>query len=327
MANHNEAFNSVDSGSHPVVRGQYAILTAPMLKTFDIVAEWIRNRASGGYLYGYSRYGKSWFIRFWLSVLIDEAFGSSIPVFLLQFRIHNRFSETLFLEELLGSSGHGLVRYRNKREIFERLTRHYATAARNCGGNQVVLVIDEAQDLQAVHYRHLVSIENELNNLGFLLTVICIGTQEIGYLHNLTISSGSTHISGRYLVRHSRFRGIATINELKKVLENYDVQTEWPEESRTSFTKYFLPEAFDEGFRIQSCADTMWECYEKLGLSKDKHDVEVPMEHVAKAVENMYRFNSDRDVLTLGRIRDEGILEAIQSTQYAAHMQAIGATQ
>jgi hypothetical protein len=237
---------------------------------------------------------------------------------------HKYFSEALFLQELLSAAGHGYGGYKNKRELLDRLTRMYATAARNCGGNRVVLVIDEAQDLEPIHFRQFVAIENELNILGYSLCIVFIGTHELGYVHNLTISSGATHISGRYLVRHSRFRGIRSIDELKAVLESYDARTEWPEQSHVSFTKYFFPGAFEEGFRVLSCAETMWQCYEKWGLDKDRYGTDVPMEHIARAVEYMYRCNSDHDLVREGRISDERVADAIQSTGYLAHMIAVG---
>jgi hypothetical protein len=53
----------------------------------------------------------------------------------------------------------------------------YATWARNAGGNQVLLMIDEAQNMREPSYRILCNLQNELDDLGYQLTVISVGAK------------------------------------------------------------------------------------------------------------------------------------------------------
>jgi len=50
-------------------------------------------------------------------------------------------------------------------------------------------------------------------------------------------------------MHHARFHGIRSVNELEYILEGYDEDSEWPDNSGVSYTKYFLSDAFDDGFR------------------------------------------------------------------------------
>jgi hypothetical protein len=137
--------------------------------------------------------------------------------------------------------------------MFERLVRRYATTARNCGGNRIVLLIDEAQDMHQPEFETICNLENALDQLGFKLIVICVGSHELNYQHQVFIHTGKIHLNARYMVRFSRFRGIADVDELKSVLNGYDDLTDWPEGSGISFTRYLLKITFDLQVSRRKC--------------------------------------------------------------------------
>jgi hypothetical protein len=322
MDDRNERYHSLENRMHPLVRGEYAIFTPPMLEAINWIIEWIDSKASGGYVVGFSRFGKSRFARFCVSNLIAEHYRGAIPVFVHIFQGHKLFSEPTFLLELLKSSNHIYTQRNRANVLFDRLSRHYATMAGNAGGNQIVLIIDEAQGMSPQDYRLICNLENELDRLGFRLTVISVASHEMNYNHETMVNSGHIHLNGRYFVRHCRFRGITNINELATVLRAFDSQLIWPEDSKTSYTRFFFPYSFEENFRFENCAKTMWKCYERWGYKHAKFALEVPMEHIAKAIEFLCRNVSDSTVLSEGMI-DKKIEEAIESTEYEAHMAAI----
>jgi hypothetical protein len=119
-----------------------------------------------------------------------------------------------------------------------------------------------------------------------------------------------------------RYSGNHSVSELDTVLSAYDARMEWPQGTGTTYTQFFFRESFDDGFRFKNCAPTMWECFKEWGYKKKGHNLEVPMQHIARAVEYMCRMVSDRDVGS-DRMKDETIVEAIRSTEYQAHMQAV----
>jgi len=322
MDSRNDIYMQSGSREHPVVKGHYALLTAPIIEAFDAVTEWIEGNFSGGYVFGFSRFGKTVFVESWLPALLSEHFEGRLAVFNVSCKYHKAFSEAMFLSELLGASEHAYDRGLQKKNNFERLTRYYATAARNFGGNKVVLIIDEAQDMNDLHYRTICNIENELARLRFKFCTVSIGSHEMSYRHEMAIESGHIHLNGRYLVRHVRFRGINSLAELAAVLESYDLCTEWPEQSGISFTRHFFPNAFDDGFRLSTCAELMWAFFSHWAPEKLKPRLEVPMEHIAKAAEYIFRRKTETAISSEG-LREEDVADAIKSTQYSAHMNAI----
>lgn len=123
-------------------------------------------------------------------------------------------------------------------------------------------------------------------------------------------------------MKFSRFRGIRDRDELKAILHAYDSLAEWPEGSGTSFTKFFFPKAFEDGYRMSAHADELWKIFVELGPHKRGYRLEVPMEHIAKSVEYLFRTLSDEGVASKG-IEQAGLLRAVHNSEYHSHMAAI----
>lgn len=97
MAETNQAYKQPQNREHPLIRGKYAIPTAPIFEMFDAICLWIDSHASGGYVYGFSRFGKTYASRYWMVRLLSERYGKALTFFRLIYKQHERFSEALFL--------------------------------------------------------------------------------------------------------------------------------------------------------------------------------------------------------------------------------------
>ena len=322
MADLNHSYSLPENREHPLVRGEYAIPTAPIFEMFDAICLWIDSHAPGGYIYGFSRYGKTHASRFWILKLLAERYGKALACFRLIYKQHDHFSESLFLSELLGTSGHKHPRGISKKIMLDRLSRHFAISARNHGGHQILLLVDEAQNMHEPEYQTLCNLENELEQMGFKLTVISVGSHELTYQHQVFVQTGKIHLMARYTLRSARFRGIRDRDELRLILEAYDSLTEWPEGSGRSFTKFFFPQAFEDGYRMAGHADELWKIFVELGPYKRGYRLEVPMEHIAKSVEYLFRTFSDESVATKW-IEPSSLLRAVNTSEYENHMAAI----
>jgi hypothetical protein len=60
----------------------------------------------------------------------------------------------------------------SKKIMLERLTRLFAVRAQSRRGNQILLLVDEAQNMHEPEYQTLCNLENELDQIGFKLTVV-----------------------------------------------------------------------------------------------------------------------------------------------------------
>jgi AAA domain len=318
----NDIYHLPESQQHPIVRGQYALNTPPIDEFIATICEWIDSRVTGGYIYGVSRLGKSRAVKFWVEARLAEKYHGLLPFFRLIHKRHERHSEIELLMELLEASRHKYAKSNSRKILLDRLVRLYATRARNAGSNHIVLMIDEAQDMRDPEYRTICNLQNELEDCGFQLTVISVGSHELTYQHEIFVQAGDIHLIARFMVRDAPFRGIRDATELRSVLEGYDSDSEWPEKSDISFTKHFFPRAFDGGFRIAGYSTELWNIFLEMGPQRPGFRLEVPMEHIAKTVEGIFRDFSDTHMIENDLSRGDLIME-VEKTAYRRHMKAV----
>jgi hypothetical protein len=260
-------------------------------------------------------------VQFWIERLLAERYGTLLPFFHMSYKSHDRFSELEFLTEMLRASRHRYADTGTRVKKLDRLVKLYATRARNAGGNQIVLMIDEAQNMHDQAYRTLCNLQNELDDLGYQLTVISVGSHELAFQHSAFIQGGDIHLVGRFMVREAMFRGIQSPEELAYVLHAYDSETEWPEGSGISYTQYFFARAFDAGFRIADLAPELWTIYQDLAPPKMRENLHIAMEHVAKPIEGLFREYST-DAISV-QFSHDLLVQAIEKTRYRTYMRAV----
>jgi hypothetical protein len=315
----NSIYHSIESRRHPLVMGTYSHYTHPIKEFIQTLSEWIDEGIPGGYIYGLFRRGKSVAVRDWSKNLLAMRCDGQLPLFTMSYESHDRFSEHDFLSELLAASKHPLVEGRSRREKLQRLVNLYATTARNAGNNRIVLIVDEAQRMHSAEYDVLCNLQNALEEHRCKLTVISVGSHEIAYQHDAFLRGGGLYLAARFFVRDAPFRGIRSEDELQDVLNGYDVNSEWPESSGTSYTCYFFPKAFAAGFRISALKHELWEVFEELAPEGTGNRLELPMEHIAKTVEGLIRSFGDDDG-KIPQIRHEDLVEAVKKTKFHTFM-------
>ena len=315
------ALSSSAPEEHPLLKGKYALYTPPINEFFSTVCEWIDSHVTGGYVYGAPRQGKSRAVQFWIEQLLSERYAGLLPFFRMSYRSHDRFSESEFLTELLQASRHRFANSGTRLVKLNRFVKLYATRARNAGGNHVVLMIDEAQNMREQSYRTLCNLQNDLDDIGFQLTVISVGSHELAYQHSAFIQAGDLHLVGRFMVRDALFRGIRSATELAYVLKACDEQTEWPQGSGISYTRHFFPRAFDIGFRIADLAPQLWTLFVELAPPKMTAHLNVAMEHVAKPIECLFReLSTDAASVPISR---ETLRRVVEQVRYPTYMRAL----
>lgn len=307
---------------HPMLTQEYAIYSPPIAEFFDVICEWIDNKVPGGYVYGMSRLGKSWAIKYWMTLLIEEKYQGKVAFFHMHYSQHERPSELLFLSEILAALENAFPTTGNKLAMYKRAINHMCTRAQNLRTNYILLMVDEAQYMHEQEYQWLCNIHNSLNKLGYRFTVISVGSHELTYQHEVFAMADSAYLIARFMVRNQMFHGIRSEAELKYVLNGYDEQSEWPLNSGTSFTHYFFPRAFKAGFRIEEISDAMWKIFVDLAPDNIQKHLNIPMEHIAKSVEYLFRVLSPGNPLHFS-IEEDLIRKAIKQTAYQQHMYAI----
>ncbi|WP_433741143.1 ATP-binding protein [Pseudomonas putida] len=147
---------------------------------------------------------------------------------------------------------------------------------------QCVLVVDEIQHWRPNDYHVLSGLHNYLQLQGINLTVIGFSQLEIYERLSGLQLVGHHAMVGRFFSEIIPFRGCRTIEELATILAGCDDNSEYPVGSGTSYTAFFVPEAFAAGFRLAPLAGLMWKAFAE-GVT-GKYVNNLPMQHVREAI-------------------------------------------
>jgi len=280
---------------HPVLRQDYAIYTPPMHAMIETIGDWLAQKVTGGYVYGPSRFGKTRTVLWHLKNVLEERFKNKLPL-VLWMRPDTQMHEGLFWSMLLQSTHYQfyeLKKNTRKNQLRYLFKQQLITLARASQENFILLMIDEAQYVTLNEWKWLLGLQNELDYEGYRLTIFSIASHQVQYQPNLLARTGNAHIAARFFPVSMRFHGIRNLNELGYVLNGYDIDSEWPEQSGISFLEYFAPEAFKNNCRLANHTDELWQAFvnlipEELTLKK-QNTLELPMQHIAFAVEGVLR--------------------------------------
>ncbi len=272
-------------GTHPVETGRYLIATNEIEKLTYDVTKWIETRCPGAIIYGRPRLGKTRAIKYILQYL-PYKFGDSLPVYQICCKQHKTPNESTFYEEILENLNFGYLQGNKANIKRDRLVKFLLEKAEFSGQYRVILFFDDAQCLFEMQYKWLMDIYNELDNYGVSLTILLVGQPELKHQKSAFIQAKKSQIIGRFMVHEYSFTGIKNVEDIRKCLYGYDVLSEYPKESGWSFTKYFFPEVFSEGTRLEDCAEDLYQVFfEARQKAQIYGDVDIPMQYITLAIE------------------------------------------
>lgn len=272
-------------GSHPVETGRYVISTPPLNVLYDKVKRWVGSRLRGCLIYGKQRFGKTWAIKY-LVARLPVDFGAKLPILSLNIREYRVPTETSFFGDLLDEVGHAFNKG-NASAKRNRL-REFLHEQAMRGNNRLIAILDEAQKLHEIQYRWLVDLHNELDKRGVTTTWLLVGQEEL--LHQREVfKRKQRQLIGRFMVQEHCFTGLVSVHDFRQCLLCYDdgQLTEHPRGSGWSFTRYFFPAAFENGWRLATQAETLWQTFAEVRTERRLPvTAEVPMQYFAGAVEH-----------------------------------------
>jgi hypothetical protein len=311
--------------NHCIFTKQYAVYTPPMHEMIQQIGDWIDHQRPGGYIFGASRLGKTRAVLWYLAQVLEERFGSLVPLVIWNRRPGGQPTEAAFWHQLLLASKFQFVDPAKapKRSEGEYLcTERFVTLANNAGRNYVVLLIDEAHEMTLREWKWLVGLQNQLDHEGYLLSVFSIGSHQLGYKHEYLASTGNAHIAARFMAAHARFHGIRSAAELAYVLTGYDTDSEWPPGSGTSFLQYFAPTYHDHGRRFADHVERLWEALLVLKPASASRFTEFPMQHIARVVEEAL-LRLAQGVPWESVVSLDSWMDGLTRTNYPDHMRII----
>jgi hypothetical protein len=311
--------------NHPVVSQHYAVFTPPINEFVDHVANWIDRQVSG-YVWGFSRFGKTRAVTYFLQAMLRERFGHVVPLLIFTRVSYRRLvSPHQFWEALLRAGGR---KYPDSRSSLGRrlqlVVDMLLSMAAKCSADFAVIVIDEAQAMKDDEWRLMVGLQNALEEQNVRLSVISVGSHQMGYVHDVLAVTGDAHCAARFLVRSARFPGLRNVEDLRFAMNGYDEDSEWPRGSGASYTASLAPDAFSDGFRISASAPMLFNALEELLPPSYAGIKEFPMEHVALAIEEaLLRVAAGEDLDHVSSA--EEWIRIVERTDFTEYMRLISA--
>jgi hypothetical protein len=176
-----------------------------------------------------------------------------------------------------------------------RLSLRIREAAARAGSGTVLLFCDEAQRYNENEYEWLRDVHDALDRQQIKLFTFLVGQQELLAQKSALQIAGKTQIVARLMVEELAFHGIRDAQDVATCLNGYD-QTAYPEGTQWSFTRFYVRQAFDAGYRLVSDAAVLWDAF---GAAHHKSTLpgrlEIPMESFARAVEIVLKDSELRD--------------------------------
>lgn len=249
---------------HPIEKNDYLILTIPISRIMASLTAWIRLNYSGVMIYGQRRLGKSHCAEFIKRYLADTL-GYKLAVILLCVRKHDMVREGDFLDMLLRSLGETPPKRGSKDQKMELIINRFLLLARRCPVKKVMLVLDDAQRLETLHFEILMSIQNELyQQYRVMLFTLMVGQPQLKSKRELLIATGEKQITARLMADDVEFVGHRSLDEVKYAYNRFDDHCFHPSRSGISFTRGLAPEAWGAGWRLANEAEPIWNEYVSL---------------------------------------------------------------
>lgn len=276
---------------HPIVIRDYTVLTPMIRATYDLVRQRVWARRTGVFLYAKPRMGKTRCARA-VERILSQEFEKA---YFLHYSADQRrtHSDTGLLFDLLESDGLKLTKRSTYKEMLSRLLVHIQTQVASLSGNQFVLMIDEMQMLSEPDLRVLLVLHNRLESAGVSMTTLGFAQPEILHLRSALITTKAYNLIARFLSEPIPFDGCGKRDDLETILGAYDGEKRFPENSDWTYTRFFLPQAFESGFRLEKFNNEIWamlsEAARPLGTGT------VPMEHLTQTIEYLLLANREKD--------------------------------
>lgn len=244
----------------------------------------VRRGVPGAIIYGHTRWGKTYAIRYCVRLLREELPRTAILH--LGMPQNPSRSESLFFGMLLAAARHDRPDSGSALQRRFRLYNRLAEMMERASGKSLIVFVDEAQRLELEHYEWLRDVQDEMERRGVRMFTFLVG--QPGILNRKTSfrqSIDTSQIVSRFMIEEMRFEGFRSAADLEVSLSAYD-ESVFPDGSDRTFTRFFLQRAYDAGFRLGRQNELVWDAFSQVHRqARFDFTMEIPMEFVARAVE------------------------------------------
>lgn len=143
----------------------------------------------------------------------------------------------------------------------ERLVNYIVERCKAIRSRLVILFFDEANRLLDEDYDYIVDLDNELAAFNIRLFMVFVRQLDAdGFEESKSLKEKfPSQIVGRFLMESHQLYGLQDLEQVRHALNRYDNHAFWPIGSKTSYTAYWAPVAFERGWRLADHADSIWQ--------------------------------------------------------------------
>lgn len=295
---------------HPVREREYILPTPMMERAYSIIRERVWARRTGAVFHASPRTGKTR-----CALAVKDMLETEFPtcyVTLVSARRSSRATDGHMSRLILEAERHALASRTNADSLFDNVIADIEIKTKGRGGNQYVLLLDEMQVLNDLDFQQLACIHNALELKKIRMTTISFAQPEILHRRTALMASNDRHLIARFMSELLPYSGCAGSGDLRRLLGAYDAASEFPEGSGCSFTQFFLPKAFQNGFRLENYTAPLWATLSKAaGVSSTGM---IPMEHTCLTIENLLLAARKQDCTNFV-LGDDDLEYAVESSQ------------
>jgi hypothetical protein len=293
----------------------FLVKTPSCAQYYAKLKRWFVMGIQGAIVYGRPRLGKTSASR-WVLGATQLVFGK-VPYVEVPIRKQHLHNEGAFFQFMLKCCRHKYYNRGTVADKRDRLLEALLGRARRSSIRMVILFIDEAHELEELHYQWLRNISNELDMAGYRLFCLLVGQQELEKKRDSLLVEGMEQIVSRFMTEVWMFSGLKNTNDLRSVLNSYDIAT-YPADNGRPFVEYFVPLASAHGWKLEDLADKIWaeyeSCWSALSINAP---LEVGMQYVTSTVTSILEYVSARDKPDLV-ISDRAIQECVRKSGFSA---------
>lgn len=282
---------------HPLNKRPVKILTRSIQTAFlEICGAAAYKRP--GYVFGADfRVGKSTAVS-----MIKEKLRESLPhvavgmIVAQDYKKNRTASPRMFWGDVLFAFG--LTDSGNSQDRKFRVHSAIIAACREADGTDFVLLIDEGQNWGEDEYTHLRDLANLLlDPHGISVTTVVFGDPRVEALGSVS-RLRRKDLWARFMMQPRQFHGIRDKDDLRFFLNEHDStkRCEYPAGSGISYTEYFLPRAYANGWRLSGQTDQLWDALVRAAQTVSQQVTDVGMQWVGDAVIRFLTLHLQKDV-------------------------------
>ncbi|MCO7625013.1 MULTISPECIES: hypothetical protein [Pseudomonas] len=239
--------------SHPLVLGKYLVVTPTINWAYDQISEQVWLRMPSVYFQSLSRMGKTQ-----CATAIVKFLREEFPERYILFLTVDVTGEENIIQTMVKAMKLETRVKEKLSNLRDAVMNHIICELASLGDTHFILVVDEMQALTYKDLQHLQVIQNRLSLSEVQLTTIGFAQEQIKGLITSLHKGRHMALLGRFFSRKVEFVGCVSADWLKETLSAFDQDMTYPRGSGCSYTRFFLPKAFDSGFRLDSLAELIF---------------------------------------------------------------------